>query len=109
MRPQDYAEQKGYEAAKATVGQLNIGRDCPYQTNRGGFKQAWHDGFTGYWLQAIAIWNLKYPPGTPVNVLKDDGSIFETRTTSEAILRYSTPFIFVEGIAGGYHMARISV
>lgn len=114
MAPQDCAFKKGHEAAAATVGQLNIGRDCPYKTNRGGFKMAWHTGFSLYWWNAVEVWNLTYPPGTYVNVLKDDGTIFATRTRSKAEFRYEmdysgTPLIFVEGITGGYHLARVSV
>lgn len=60
--------------------------------------------------------NAKYPPGTAVKVHKDDGSILETKTRSEAWMlgadsrgyQGHTAVVSVEGISGGYMLNRVT-
>jgi len=52
--------------------------------------------------------NKRFPPGTPVQVLRDNGDRMRTRTRSQAwILGGHTPVVMVEGIAGGYRLDRV--
>lgn len=56
---------------------------------------------------AVANWNRHFPPGTAVQVRKDDGITVDTKTRSEAeLLGEHTPVIWVEGIAGAYALDR---
>ena len=53
--------------------------------------------------------NQELPVGTPVNLRRDDGSIFETVTRSIPWkLGGHTWVVMVEGIAGGYLLDRIT-
>lgn len=48
--------------------------------------------------------------GTPVNVRKDNGDIFETKTRSEPWqLGHGDWVVSVEGISGGYDLERVSI
>ncbi len=56
----------------------------------------------------VAAWNIHYPAGTAVKVVKDRGDILETRTRSEAWLTPSGGvLVSVEGISGGYSLSRV--
>lgn len=60
-------------------------------------------------LAAVDRWNLKHHVGTPVIVLRDDGSEFHTTTRSTAwLLGGHSAVIQVEGIAGAYSLSRVS-
>ena len=60
-------------------------------------------------LAAVDRWNLHHRVGTPVIVLRDDGSEFETVTRSTAwLLGGHSAVIQVEGIAGSYSLSRVS-
>jgi len=53
--------------------------------------------------------NLLVKVGDPVTVKRDDGSLFETTTRSEAqVLSGHTPVIWVEGIVGCYLLERVT-
>lgn len=53
-------------------------------------------------------WNSLYPVGTPVKVRKDDKSILDTHTRSEAWVVCGIPVVLVRGISGGYALDRVS-
>lgn len=58
--------------------------------------------------QSARDWNSKHPVGTLVEVTKDDGSIEETLTASEAwVLGGHTAVIKLVGISGGYALNRV--
>lgn len=58
---------------------------------------------------AIAKWNEAHPVGTPVNVARDDGSLFPTSTRSPALrLEGHTAVIWVEGLPGCYRLDRVT-
>lgn len=60
--------------------------------------------------QRVIEWNRLNPEGTSVNVKKDDGSIFPTKTRSVAwLLGRHTAVVLVDGIAGGYMLERVTV
>jgi len=53
--------------------------------------------------------NRRNPVGTPVAVQKDNGSIVETKTRSQAyVMSEHTPVVFVDGISGCYALSRVS-
>lgn len=53
-------------------------------------------------------WNARYPVGVRVTVLMDDGTILRTRTRTPAwTLGDGAPVVSVEGITGGYDLARV--
>ena len=56
----------------------------------------------------VADWNAKYPIGTHVNCRKDDGSIMNTHTRSEAWAICHVPVVMVRGIVGGYALSRVT-
>lgn len=56
----------------------------------------------------IEEWNEMYPVGTPVKVRKDDKSIMDTHTRSEAWLVCGVPVVMVRGITGGYDLERVT-
>jgi hypothetical protein len=49
----------------------------------------------------------RWPIGHPVTVTKDDGSTVETRTRSAPWKLGGTWVLLVEGISGGYALARV--
>ena len=52
-------------------------------------------------------WNLKYPIGTPVTVLKDSDQIVQTKTRSHAYVSDSGHAVcFFEGVSGYYLLER---
>ena len=54
-------------------------------------------------------WNEKYPIGTAVVVLRDNGNELHTKTRSEAwTLDSGHDVVKVHGIAGGYKLERIA-
>jgi len=56
----------------------------------------------------VENWNLKHPVGTKVTVTKDDGTVIDSETTSEAqVLGGHTPVIWLEGIRGCYALDRV--
>lgn len=56
----------------------------------------------------VERWNAKNPVGVMVLVQKDDGSIYPTRTRSQAwMLSGHTAVIQVEGISGAYALERV--
>ena len=80
-------------------------------TNRPkNYRRAWNGGrnlvkqpFTP------AEWNAQYPVGTPVLLFKDGGSVFPTKTRSEAYLTESGhPVIFLAGVTGYYLLDRVA-
>lgn len=59
-------------------------------------------------LHAVNAWNKQHEPGTLVTVRLDDGTIKQTRTTSQAwMLGGHTVVVIVEGISGGYALDRV--
>jgi hypothetical protein len=57
----------------------------------------------------VEEWNQKYPVGTPVVVIRDNGEKFSTRTRGKAELSGAvSPVVRVEGISGCYHLGRIT-
>jgi hypothetical protein len=50
----------------------------------------------------------RWPIGTPVTVTKDDGSQVETATRSGPWKLGDTWVILLEGISGGYALARVT-
>ncbi|MCR4319755.1 MAG: hypothetical protein NUV74_05390 [Candidatus Brocadiaceae bacterium] len=53
-------------------------------------------------------WNEWYEIGYPVLVKKDDGSVVQTKTRSEAWeLGHGQAVIKLEGISGGYSLDRV--
>ena len=57
----------------------------------------------------VKRWNTKYNIGTKVEVELDTGTIFHTKTRSNAwILEGHTPVIFLEGIRGAFALNRVS-
>lgn len=56
----------------------------------------------------VLTWNADNPVGAEVIVTKDDGTELRTKTRSEAwVLSGHTAVVMVEGIAGGYLLARV--
>jgi hypothetical protein len=59
-------------------------------------------------LQQIDAWNRDYPVGTPVVVIRDNGSAVDTVTRSEACSAWNNdPVIWVAGISGFYLLSRV--
>jgi hypothetical protein len=59
--------------------------------------------------QTVAAFNRSCPVGTHVAVVRDDGSVLETKTRSEAwLVGDGTPVVMVEGISGGYLLERVT-
>lgn len=57
--------------------------------------------------EMVDAWNARFPVGTPVKVTKDDRSVIETTTTSEAsVMGGHSAVIFLDGIRGCYDLAR---
>jgi hypothetical protein len=55
-----------------------------------------------------AEWNAQHKPGIGVLVRLDGGALKQTRTRSEAWeLGHGQPVILLEGISGGYDLARV--
>jgi hypothetical protein len=53
-------------------------------------------------------WNLKYPVGTAVSLLKDSGEEVETKTRSEAyVCAANYAVIFLEDVRGYYLLSRV--
>ncbi len=58
---------------------------------------------------AVERWNRSHRIGTPVIVVRDDKSEFQTVTRSDAwLLGGHSAVIQVEGIAGAYSLSRVS-
>lgn len=58
----------------------------------------------------VTDWNAAYPPGTEVNVQKDNGAMFPTKTRSQAwLMGEHTAVIMLDGIAGAYSLERVTV
>lgn len=58
---------------------------------------------------SVTEWNEKYPPGTPVGVVEDDGSITLTRTRSAAwALGGGHLVVSLNDRAGGYSLERVT-
>lgn len=58
--------------------------------------------------EGVKDWNKKYPVGTKVTVLRDNGEELETETRSLAeLLPSGHPVIWVKGITGCYHLGRV--
>lgn len=56
----------------------------------------------------VETWNKKHPAGTPVEVTRDNGSLEETTTTSEAwVLGGHSAVVQLAGIAGCYSLNRV--
>lgn len=54
-------------------------------------------------------WNAKHRPGIGVLVKLDNGTLWHTKTRSEAWeLGHGQPVIMLEGKAGGYDLQRIT-
>lgn len=59
-------------------------------------------------VTTAAAWNARYPVGTRVTVMLDDGTVLRTRTRRVAwTLGDGTAVVSVEGIVGGYDLARV--
>lgn len=58
-------------------------------------------------LVELDAWNVAHPIGTAVEVTRDDGSLFESKTRSAAWLIGSVPVVQVEGISGCYALSRV--
>jgi hypothetical protein len=74
------------------------------------YRRAWNGGrdLTKRPMTA-AEWNEKFPSGTAVIVVKDDGQIWETKTRSEAWeLGHGQPVVMLEGKSGGYDLSRVA-
>lgn len=57
----------------------------------------------------VNIWNRKHAHGRAVDVKLDDGTVKRTVTQSEAwLLGGHTAVILLEGIVGGYSLARVT-
>lgn len=57
---------------------------------------------------ACEVWNESNPPGTPVQVLRDNGNRLRTKTRSNAwALGGHTPVVQIEGISGCYLLDRV--
>lgn len=55
-------------------------------------------------------WNRRNPIGTAVEVTKDDRSVMETKTASEAwLLGGHTQVVMLAGISGCYALSRVRV
>ncbi len=60
-------------------------------------------------LKQVKAFNAANAVGTPVNVGKDDGTVLETTTRSEAwLMSGHSAMILVEGISGGYLLERVT-
>lgn len=60
--------------------------------------------------ELVTEWNRLNAEGTKVNVEKDDGSVLETVTRSQAwLMGEHTAVVLVDGIAGGYMLERVTV
>ena len=56
-----------------------------------------------------AQWNQAHRPGAAVIVKLDNGTLKYTRTRSEAWnLGHGQPVVMLEGISGGYDLARVT-
>ncbi|GAB6037660.1 hypothetical protein JCM15519_38470 [Fundidesulfovibrio butyratiphilus] len=56
----------------------------------------------------VDTWNLHYPIGTEVKVVKDRGEVLETRTRSQAWITPSGGvLVMIVGISGGYSLSRV--
>lgn len=89
------------QAAKIVDGRGTEGQRYRAQEVRRGAERA------GY-LAQLAAWT--HPAGTPVIVTRDDGSELHTRTRSHAWApggEGTHPTVLVEGITGGYSLARV--
>lgn len=57
----------------------------------------------------VELWNQNYPPGTEVDVRRDNGETLRTKTRSAAwLLGGPIAVVEVEGIAGGYLLDRVT-
>lgn len=55
----------------------------------------------------VENWNMRHPPGTPVKVRRDDGTMFETSTRSKAeMLGGHTPVVWLESVIGCFALDR---
>lgn len=60
--------------------------------------------------KAVQSWNNLVPVGASVDVVKDDGTIVNTKTQSEAfMLGGHTAVIHLEGISGAYSLSRVTM
>ena len=55
----------------------------------------------------VAAWNAAHPVGTPVTVTLDLGEQVETKTRSVAWVICDHASVMVDGISGGYLLARV--
>lgn len=56
----------------------------------------------------VRLWNDFIPEGSEVFVTRDDDSVQQTKTRSEAwLLGCGIPVVKVEGITGGYRLERV--
>lgn len=54
-------------------------------------------------------WNARCRPGQPVVVKRDDGSLWYTKTRSEAWdIGGGYPVVLLEGKSGGYALSRVT-
>jgi hypothetical protein len=58
-------------------------------------------------LEKVNAWNAEYGIGKSVIVTRDNGTILETYTRSQAIVLNDQPVIWVEGITGCYLLDRV--
>lgn len=74
------------------------------------YRRAWSGGrdLTKQPLTA-AEWNERFSVGIEVIVVKDDGSMWKTKTRSEAWeLGHGQPVVALEGKSGGYDLSRVA-
>lgn len=58
----------------------------------------------------VTSWNAEVSVGAPVFYKKDDGSIIETHTRTEAsVLSGHTAVVWLEGVRGCVDLSRVSV
>lgn len=70
---------------------------------------AHREAFATAQTKLVEFWNDNHPPGTEVDVTKDNGDVVRTKTRSEAwLLGGPIAVVMVEGISGGYQLDRIS-
>jgi hypothetical protein len=60
-------------------------------------------------LQALCnAWNLANAVGEPVRLIRDNGEVLITRTRSSAQVLSGSAVIWLEGVAGCYHLNHVT-
>lgn len=58
--------------------------------------------------QHVSDWNARYDVGTRVRVTRDNGTVIDTFTMSDAYMLGTAPVILVYGFSGCYLLDRVT-